>query len=113
MGNESGQHMVRVEKDGWVRTDFDDLRVGDDGAVPLVLEKAVVYRGQIVDERGAGIRNVAVRMHPADGGAAVGTGRTMTWVAVATGADGRWQSPPVPASIEAMSLRYTLSLIHI
>ena len=107
MGNESGQHLVRVEKDGWVRTDFDDLRVGDDGAVPLVLEKAVVYRGQIVDERGAGIPNVAVRMHPADGGAAVGTGRTMTWVAVATGADGRWQSPPVPASIEAMSLRYT------
>ena len=107
-GNATGQHTVRVEKDGWMRTEFDGLQVAGDGAVPLVVERAVVYRGQIIDERGAGIPNVSVRMYPADSRhAGASPGRVLTRTAVATGPDGRWQSPPMPARIEQMCLRYT------
>ena len=105
--NMAGVHTVRVEKEGWMPAEFHDLRVGGHGAVDLVMEKAVVYRGRVVDERGAGISNVAVRMYPAAGGSGRSGGRSMTRVAVATGPDGRWVSPPMPAGVEQLCLRFT------
>lgn len=105
--NAAGVHTVRVEKEGWMPAEFDDLRVGGDGSVTLVLEKAVVYRGRVVDERGAGIPNVAVRMYPAGWRSSATEGRSLVRVAVATGPDGRWISPPMPASSEDLCLRLT------
>ena len=108
MGNDTGQHTARVEKEGWMPTEFRDLRVGADGYATLALEKAVVYRGRVADERGAGIAGVSVRMYPATSSAtAAAGGRSLTRVAVATGPDGRWTSPPMPASVGDLCLRLT------
>lgn len=105
--NEVNQHMLRVEKEGFVTTEFFKVVPIAKEARELHISKAVVFRGTIVDDRGKGISNVAVRMYPANRFASSSGGQTRTRVAVKTDSDGRWASPPLPVEVTNMCLRFT------
>jgi hypothetical protein len=105
--NEVDQHMLRVEKDGFVTTEFFNVVPIPNQARTLHISKAVVFRGTLVDDRGKGIPNVAVRMYPANRFASSSGGQTLTRVAVKTDSDGRWVSPPMPVEVTNMCLRFT------
>ncbi|HCD34516.1 MAG TPA: hypothetical protein DER01_19055 [Phycisphaerales bacterium] len=105
--NEVDQHMIRVEKDGFVTTEFFNVTPLVNKPVTLHMSKAVVFRGTVVDDRGKGIPDVAVRMYPANRFESSSGGKVNTRVAVKTDSDGRWQSPPMPVEVTDMCLRLT------
>jgi len=95
----AGSHMLRVSAEGYVTIESHGKALPSE----IALSRAATYGGRVVDEQGKPVANVAVHL----GDWQRDQARLMHLpIKALTDADGCWQSPPLPASLDKLKLRF-------
>jgi len=101
--NEAHTHMLRVEMEGMVPVEYPDIAHAKGAPIRITLMPAARYGGMVQDEAGEPVEGASVGLF-VPYGRRDGTRIRRTYH-ILTDADGRWQSPLLPAGLERLAAR--------